>query len=295
MATKAKFIFFGSAPLSLSFLNELKEFGILPSKIVTLAPAPFGRGRKLKANPAESFAVENNIPFIHWQNSKTTIDAIGSENYDFALVFAFGKILKKDLLETPNIKCGFINLHPSLLPKLRGPSPIRSSLLLNQKEAVGITYIKMDDKMDHGPILLQEKYEPSVWPLPGSELDLQLIKQAARLFVNHLDELTNCKVEAKEQKHNDASYTKFFTKDVCQINYQSINEHGYLQGKDQFIACACDQNPGPYFFAQKNGKNIRIKISKLNAPENGKVQILKVIPEGKKEMSWESFTQFIEN
>jgi methionyl-tRNA formyltransferase len=82
------------------------------------------------------------------------IDELAKEKYDFFFVLAYGKILPKKILDIP--KLGVLNLHPSLLPQYRGPSPIMSAILDDQKET-GISLIKIDEKMDHGPILIQKK------------------------------------------------------------------------------------------------------------------------------------------
>ncbi len=289
---KAKFVFFGSSPLSSSYLDELKKYKIIPHKIVTLPPAPAGRGRKLKENATETWAKNNSVHYIYWENSKQILDELSNENYDFALVFAFGKILKKELLEAKNFRLGFINLHPSLLPCLRGPSPIRSALLLDQKDYVGITYIQMDEKMDHGPIILQEKFEPASWPLPGRKLDTELVKFGAKILADKLENILEEKVALKEQNHDKATFTKFFKKQDCEIALDNIKEDGEIVGKDMFIACACDENPAPFFFVNKNGKQTRVKISEIKS-EDGKIKIVNVIPEGKKEISWENFKNLI--
>ena len=295
---KNNFVFFGSAKIAGEYLNKLKSYGIVPRLIVTLAPAPYGRGRKLKANPIETWARENGIPFIYFENTKQIIKELSNKNFDFALVFAFGKILKKELLDLPNIKHGFINIHPSLLPKLRGPSPIRSAILLDEKDAVGVSIIKMDEKMDHGPILWQEKFDPASWPVPGRELDKALSELAGEILCKNIDEFLQGNVPDKEQEHEKATFTKFFKKSDCEINFDYIDSDGQILGNTKFVACACDENPGAFFFAYKNGKTLRIKISELsakadNSDKQAKIYIKKLIPEGKKEMLWSDFKNLL--
>ncbi len=291
---KNNFVFFGSAKIAGEYLDKLKSHGIVPGLIVTLAPAPVGRGRKLKANPTETWAQENGIPFTYFENTEQIIKELANKNFDFALVFAFGKILKKELLELENIKHGFINLHPSLLPALRGPSPIRSALLQNEPEALGVTYIKMDEKMDHGDIVLQEKYRPSTWPLPGRDLDLELVNFAAKILFENYEKLLE--IKSTPQEHEKASFTKFFQKNDCEIDFKNISSDGELLNNAKFTACACDENPAPFFFAQKEDKKIRVKIARLRAENidgETKIFIDKLIPEGKKEISWTDFKNFL--
>ncbi len=285
-----KFVFFGSAEICIFTLEKMKKSEILPSVIVTLPAAPFGRGRRLKDNPIKTWADENGIPAILWRNSEQTKNDLLAlhQDFDFALVFAFGKILKKDFLELSFFKHGFLNIHPSLLPKLRGPSPIRSTLLKNERENVGITIIKMDEKMDHGPIVLQKQTELKDWPLPGRELDEILALDAGELIAQNIEKIKNGNLNEKEQNHEKASFTTFFKKEDCKLNTESIKEDGEIAGKDKFTACACDKNPSPFFFIEKGGKKLRVKISKLKS-ENGKIFIEKLIPEGKKELAWQDF------
>ncbi len=292
--SKANFIFFGSADVSVYTLSALKDAGILPVKVVTLAPAPYGRGRKTKPNPTDAWAQENGIPVIYWKSSKDLLTEIKDEKYDFALVYAFGKILEKELLDAPNFKCGFVNIHPSLLPYLRGPSPIRSAILLDKKDAIGVTIIKMDEQMDHGPILLQEKYEPESWPLCGTFLDKELSELAAKKLAQNWNELKEGRLKEQEQAHEKANFTKFFEKSGCEINFESISGDGQINGKDAFVACACDGNPSPFFFAQKGSQKIRVKINTLEN-KDGKFYIKSLVPENKKEMSWQNFKNFLQS
>ncbi len=292
------FVFFGVPEIAVWTLEKMKNCGLLPQKIVTFPDAPAGRGRKLKEAPTKTWAKENGVPFIEWENTQKTIEALSDEEYDFALVFAFGKILKKELLDLPNIKHGFINIHPSLLPKLRGPSPIRSAILLDEKDAVGVSIIKMDEKMDHGPILWQEKFDPASWPVPGRELDKALSELAGEILCKNIDEFLQGNALDKEQEHGKATFTKFFKKSDCEINFDDIDENGQILGNAKFVACACDGNPGTFFFADKNGKTLRIKISELSAKadssyKQAKIYIKKLIPEGKKEMLWSDFKNFL--
>ncbi len=283
-----RFVFFGSAGICIFTLEKLKKHGVLPELVVTLPAAPFGRGRRLKDNPVKTWADENEIPTILWQNSeqvKNDLLAL-NQNFDFALVFAFGKILKKDFLELPIFKRGFLNIHPSLLPKLRGPSPIRSALLEDERENVGVSIMKMDEKMDHGPIILQEKTKLNSWPLPGRELDEILALQAGELLAQNMEKIKSGELKEKEQEHAKASFTRFFKKEDCEIKIEHIGADGEIKDDAKFVACACDKNPSPFFFIEKNNKKIRVKISKLQS-KDGKIFIEKLIPEGKKEMGWQ--------
>ena len=130
---KPHLVFFGTPALAVTVLDELKASGIVPSLIVTLPDKPAGRGMKLTPPPVKIWAGENNIPTLQPEKLDTGFAKTLRENCELPaagcrlfVVFAYGKIIPKNILEIP--KHGTINLHPSLLPNLRGPSPIRTAI-----------------------------------------------------------------------------------------------------------------------------------------------------------------------
>ena len=163
-----KYIYFGTPEFSKNILEKLCKNNLIPSLIITNKDRKSGRGMKLQIQPLALFANENNIPLLQIDKiDEELINNLKKEKWDFFLIIAFGKILPKELLEITNRN---INLHPSLLPKLRGASPLEHSILLNQKENAGITLIEMDEKMDHGDIIAQESFNDIIWPPSSKEL-----------------------------------------------------------------------------------------------------------------------------
>ena len=155
---KINLAYFGSPDFSAFFLkkiltdSDLKK--VIDVKLVVTQPdRPVGRKQILTETPVKKVAKKYQISNIKYQidirNLKLEI-----RNFDLALIYAFSHIIPKDLLNAP--KLGFWNIHPSLLPKYRGPSPIAYPLIFGEKET-GVTIIKMDEKIDHGPIIAQEK------------------------------------------------------------------------------------------------------------------------------------------
>ena len=155
---KISLAYFGSPDFSAFFLEkiltdpDLKK-AIEVKLVVTQPDRPVGRKQILTETPVKKVAKKYQISNIKYQidirNLKLEI-----RNFDLALIYAFSHIIPKDLLNAP--KLGFWNIHPSLLPKYRGPSPIAYPLIFGEKET-GVTIIKMDEKIDHGPIIAQEK------------------------------------------------------------------------------------------------------------------------------------------
>ncbi len=277
-----KFVFFGSSEISVIALETLKKEGLIPSLIVTSPDKPQGRGLSLMGTIVKTWATSNNIPFIQPTSLKETeiIEKLSRENAPLFVLVSYGKIIPKEILEIP--LQGILNLHPSILPKLRGPSPIESSILLDQKDNFGISIIMLDEEMDHGPILAQEKIELAEWPLSKETLTTIAGSQGGLLLAKTMKLWSERKISPIEQSHHNATYTKKIGKENSFINLENNPYKNYL------IYLACGNNPAPYFFVNHLGKQIRVKITKASY-NNNTFTIEKVIPEGKKEMFYEDF------
>ena len=198
---------------------------------------------------------------------------------DVFVVASFGKILSKELIEIPPHKT--LNVHPSLLPKLRGASPIQNAIL-NQEET-GVTIIRMDEKVDHGPILAQEKLTITPWPDHYAVVEEKLGRLGGQMLGQMLPKWINSQVVEKEQKHAQATFTKMIEKEDGLLNLEDSAEINWRK------VLAYSNWPGAYIlFNTKNGKRIRINI-KESKIENGQFLPIRVIPSGKKEMSWADF------
>ena len=269
-----KMVFFGTPQISVFVLEELEKKGILPSLIVTAPDKK--RGRKMLLTPPEvkAWAETHNIPVL--QPEKITpefIDELSSKDiFDVFVVAAYGKILPKGLLEIPTHNV--INVHPSLLPRLRGANPIRGAILADEKE-VGVSVMLVDEEMDHGPILAQEKVFVEEWPLRGKELDELLARKGGELLTSVLPQWIEGVITPQEQNHSEATFTKKVTKEDGLIDLDDDPYQNLLKIR------AYDGWPGTYFF--KNEKRIKVIDAEV---KNGDLNILRVIPEGKKEMNY---------
>lgn len=144
---------------------------------------------------------------------------------DICIVAAYGKILPQKFLAVP--KFGFLNIHPSLLPTYRGPSPIQTAILNGDKET-GVTIMKIDDQVDHGPILAEKKY------LIDKNKDLitisaELFELGAKLLIKILPEYIDGATKPKEQDHNQATFTKMFKREDGRINWPESGDKIYNQ------------------------------------------------------------------
>jgi len=157
-----KFVFFGTDDFSVTVLDELKRADFLPSMIITVHDSRQGRGLKTLPSPAKLWAQENHIPVSSDYSLLTT-------DYQLFIVASYGKIIPKKILDIP--EKGALNVHPSLLPKYRGASPIESQILNNEKE-IGVTIMQVTEKMDAGPIVAQSKSAPDALGLQTSGAEL---------------------------------------------------------------------------------------------------------------------------
>jgi methionyl-tRNA formyltransferase len=165
---------------------------------------------------------------------------------------------------------------------MRGPSPIRSSLLTNAPDAVGVTIMLIDTKMDHGPILAQKKITPQQWPLPGRELDALLIERGAQLLAETVPQYIDGTLKPKEQEHDQATYCKMFSKEDARIDLNG-DPHVNL-----FKIAAYDEWPGAYTFIERSEKQVRVKIVSAHIESNTLV-LDRIVPEGKSEMNYSDF------
>ena len=204
------------------------------------------------------------------------LNEIKELNPDLFVVASYGKILPGELLEIP--KLGAINIHPSLLPKYRGPSPIQNAILEGDKKT-GVTIIKMDEKMDHGPILEQVE-EPVLSNDTFESLSIRLFQKSADMLI-HVITRYNAGLKEEIQDEKKATYTKFITKQDGLIDIESLPEKEKLEN----MIRAYYPWPGVWTRYKLSEKEIIIKL----LPEN-RIQV-----EGKKPMSFKDFKNGYEN
>ncbi len=276
------FVFFGSSPISVTTLDALEKAGMLPKVIVTQPDKPQGRGRVFKPTPVKIWAEFRRIPILMPNSLKdpSFISSLIAHNPSVIVLVSYGKMLPDEILKiAPK---GVVNLHPSLLPKLRGPSPIEYTILNDMRFDVGVSVMLLDAKTDEGPILAQKKVEINNWPPRKSELYEILASEGAELLATALPLWMSVKTEPLEQDHSQATYSKMIEKEDGEIDISADPYKNFLKIR------AYDEWPGTFFFVTHLGKQMRVKITDASY-EDGALKILKVIPEGKKEMSYADF------
>ena len=302
--------FFGAPDFAAPVLNKLAKSGELSvTKVITKPSSPvFQQANRL------------GIPTLTLEELLAKIATSQTPPADIFIVAAFGKILSKELINLP--KCKTLNIHPSLLPKLRGPSPIKTALLENHKKT-GVTIIQMDEKMDHGPILAQAEVAltgketftdlaPKLFTL-GAELLIEILPRwkdycdaqtvSSKPFLSHSSipsSPTRTYLPPKSQDHQAATFTKMLTREDGKIDWEKPAEEidsmvralnpwpGAWTTLAAFGTLDAAKAQGLKRKAQNSGKN-KVKILKSHIDKNSKLVIDKLQVEGKKPISWGEF------
>jgi methionyl-tRNA formyltransferase len=220
-----KFVFFGTRELAVKVLKRLLNAGYSPSLVVTGPDKLAGRKQELTSSPVKEVALKHNLPIA--QPEKLSFTKFDSNlvslslKPDLFVVAAYGNIIPKEILEIP--RHGTLNVHPSLLPKYRGPAPERFALLKGEK-ITGVTIILLDEKVDHGPILAQEEF---VIPedMKHEELHQKLGEIGGELLVKTIPLWVKGEIEPKEQDHLKATFTKKIIKEDGRIDWSKEAEY----------------------------------------------------------------------
>lgn len=298
---KINFAFFGTSHVAVYVLDELEKAEYRPSLVVTMPDAPKGRGHKVAAPAVKEWALARNIEVLQPEKLDSEFTCkLQAKNYKLCIICDYGKILPKEVLSVP--PRGFLNVHPSLLPRLRGASPMRSAILTDEKKT-GVTIMLVDEKMDHGPIISQKTV-----PIPGWSTDDQgrvfdglalrslgeggppritdmeriLMSEGGKLLAKIMPLWVRGDIEARVQNHDIATYCEIFKKEDGQL---ALSDNAYT---NLLKIRAFEGWPGTYMYFVRGDKTIRTKIVDAHLEANALV-IDRVIPEGKKEMGYEEF------
>ena len=264
-------------------LQELFDRGFSPTLVVTEPDAR--RGRDMAASPSvvKSWATAHTIEVAETADLKNEkiLSILHSKPWDIFIVASYGHIIPKTVLEIP--KRGTLNVHPSLLPKLRGPSPLQTAILQDIQNT-GVSIMVLNEEMDHGPIIVQEAITVARWPQSTPELELTLGKVGGKLLADILPKWNAQEISATPQDHANATYTKKISKEDGLLN---LTDNAYLNFRK---IKAYERWPKAYFIIKKKNKEIRVVINKANY-KNNILEILRVTPEGKQEMDYKDFAK----
>jgi methionyl-tRNA formyltransferase len=206
-ASPARTIFFGSGPFAVPMLEALLQAPeVSVVGVVTVPPRPAGRGRLLQSSPLAVVAAARNLPILQPASLRepAALEAISGLSPTLGVLADYGRIVPQLILDVPGR--GFLNVHPSLLPRHRGAAPIPATILAGDSET-GVTIIAMDAGVDTGAIVAAEVFE-----LGGSETAPEVERQAAevgaRLLVRIVPRWLAGELEARPQPEDGVTLTR---------------------------------------------------------------------------------------
>jgi len=255
-----KIVFMGTPEFSVPALDILfkKKFNVLAA--YTQPPKKSKRGQKVNSSAVEEFCKKNKINFKNPSNlnSEEEFNNFKKLAPDIVIVVAYGKIIPKSFLKIA--KFGFINIHASLLPKWRGAAPIQRAIMNGDKK-IGISIMKIEEKLDSGPVLASKEFELDKNAIHG-DIEKKLSIEGANLLIQNLKDIENGNSKFIDQDHSQASYAKKIDKNETKINWNldANKVLAHIHG--------LSPNPGAWFiFDNERFKVLKAKISS----ENGKL------------------------
>ena len=254
---KLNIVFMGTPEFACFSLEELMRREKVAA-VVTQPDKPGGRGKKIKPPPVKLIAYQNNIPIYQPEDLKNPVflEKIFSLHPDLIVVVAFGKLLPPELVNAARIYS--INLHPSLLPKYKGPSPIVWALINGERET-GVTIQKIGRKIDSGEIILQKKMLIDPEDTAGT-LTEKLSHLGAEALIEAINLIKDGKAKLKPQK-GEESYAPKITKEAGRIKWEKTSReiHNLVRGLNPY--------PGAFTTFYWKEKLIPIKIWKTDLYE----------------------------
>ena len=287
-------VYFGSPEFSLPPLKTLYLGGYEIVGIYTQEPKKKFRGQKKFNTPVQQWAESQLLPFF----TPKILDDKSLKEFkllkpDVAILFAYGKIVPLNWLNTP--LHGFINIHASLLPRWRGAAPVQRAIENNDKET-GISIMKMNDQIDEGPILAQQNIEINELT-DGKQLIDQISNDSCSLLFNTLKKYFLGQVQLKEQDHSQSTYAKKIDKVETRVDWGLSAD--IIEKKVRAFY------PSPAMWFKYKGQRfiiLKAKISNkqddegkiINLPltvacKNDSLDILKIQAEGKKPLDIKEF------
>ncbi len=266
-----KTLFFGTPEFVIPVLEFLYHNEDLIG-VVTQPDKPKGRGLSLCPSPVKIWALEKGLKVFEPQKLKDPafLSTLKELSPDLIVVFAYGKILPKEVLEIPKEGCW--NIHLSLLPKYRGASPVQWALLQGEKET-GVTIMLMDEGMDTGPILLQK-----ILPIEEEDNTESLLEKLSKLSVFALKEALELWKEGKlkptPQSNEGISYAPLIKKEAGLFSFEEPAELIVRKLKAFY--------PWPGIFTKYKGKILKVHSAKALPLEKEARpgEILKIEKEG---------------
>ncbi len=242
-------VFFGTPEFAVPSLEALLGEGFDVVAVVTQPDKPQGRSRSTAVPPPVKTAAEaEDVPVLQPErpSDPAFVERLRALAPDVGVVVAYGHILKPDLLALP--RHGMINVHPSLLPELRGAAPVEWAIL-NGLEQTGVTIMRMDEGLDSGPILLQIPHDIDP-EMTGGELSEHLSELGAQALVEALALFETNGLEPHPQQQARATYAPKLTRETAHIRWADPAE------RVARLIRALDPRPGAW--TELDGREIKL-------------------------------------
>jgi methionyl-tRNA formyltransferase len=210
-------LFWGTPEFAVPSLRALDDEGFDIVGVVTQPDRPAGRGRRPRASPVKSVALDQGMEVLTPESPKEAgfLESIRALEPDLSVVVAYGHILTPEVLALPRL--GSINVHASLLPELRGAAPINWAIARGH-EKTGVTIMRMVREMDAGAII-QQVEEPILADESASELSLRLSELGAEALIEALALLSGDVAEEREQDHAAATFAPKIDRETARVDW----------------------------------------------------------------------------
>lgn len=214
-----RILFWGTPTFALPSLRALGEEGHEVVGVVTQPDRPAGRGRKVRPSPVKATALEEGYPVLTPEKPRgeAFLEEIRELSPRLSVVVAYGHILPRPVLDAPDE--GSVNLHASLLPRLRGAAPVTWAIARGH-DRTGVTVMRMVEEMDAGPILFQVE-EPIAPDESASDLGARLSEVGAQTLVEGLALLEAGEIEEEEQDESEATYAPKVDRETARVEWDA--------------------------------------------------------------------------
>ena len=282
--------YFSSGSVGLEIFRKLIKMGLKIDKVITIPDRPKGRGRKLKPPDIKIEAEKLGIEVVQAERPEE-IDF--REKPQFIVVADYGKILRKKTLQLPKIAP--LNIHPSLLPMYRGAAPIERAMM--DGYPLGVSIIIMNERIDAGEIILQEKIEYSIEETKGDVIP-RIASKGAELLIKSMELLLKGEANPRPQE-GPSSYAKKIKKEELWVNFREdhikvVRKINALSPTPTARAMLGDlylklYRAKPSSMELKSGEIWMDKKHFIIGAEGGSVELLEVQPSGRRKLSAEEF------
>jgi len=255
-----KIVFMGTPEFSIPTLEAIIKNKLQILSVYTQPPKKSKRGQKINLSPIEYFCKKNKIDCKNpiSLNNKEQFEIFKKLSPDIVVVVAYGKIIPKNFFKLARL--GFINIHASLLPKWRGAAPIQRSII-NRDKKIGVSIMKIEEKLDSGPILVKKEFALDQKSTHG-EIEKLLSVLGANLLIENLENIKNDNSKFINQKHSEATYAKKIDKSETKINWNL--------DADIVLAHIHGLSPSPGAWFEYKKERFKILKAEINLT-NGKV------------------------